>query len=314
MADTISDRLSEVSVALYMLCIGLVFMAATGVLECSVPGGKTAQEFVLLGVVPLLAALYCMIGKGENWARIIFSTYCIVTSITAVADLWSDPPASEWFRMSHLSLGLAEMSVDLAALVLLFHPVSSAWFRAMSGLWANSLKSIFSALRDTEQPMLSYVWRAWLIAYFPSAVTLMTVTVAFKTEGMIAPTTDSPVWFFLKYGLLGPWGETVVMWPVLWVLKCAARTHETIWIALASAAIWAIAHVPVSPPWELNVFWGFFIFSLSFLEWEKKSTRIAIVVTALIHGCFNVGDNIIGLLLSSLLSCLEYLVGFLPGL
>ena len=198
-----------------------------------------------------------MIGKGENWARIIFSTYCIVASITAVDYLWSDPPASEWLRMSHLSLALAEMSVDLAALALLFHPASSAWFRSMSGLWANPLESIFSALRNTDQPMLSYVLRAWLIGYFPFCAFEIIVRVVFKIEDTIAPISDSPVWFFLGPGLIGPWGETVLMWPLLRVLKRAVRTQDTIWTALASAAIWTIADIPESPLPSLFVFWWF---------------------------------------------------------
>ncbi len=276
MADTIPDRPSEVSVALYMLYIGLVFMAAMGVLECSVPGGRTDQEWTPLGVVPLLAALYYMIGKGENWARIIFSTYCIVVPITAIAELWSDLPASVWLRMSHVSLALAEMSVDLAALVLLFHPASSAWFRAMSGLWADPLRSIFNALRNTDQPMLSYVLRAWLIGYFPFWAFEIIMKVVLKIEDTNAPISDSPVWFFLGGGLIGPWGETVLMWPLFRVLKRAVRTQETIWIALASAAIWTIAHIPERVLCRVCLFFGGSSYFL-FLFWNGKRSQRALL-------------------------------------
>ena len=170
------------------------------------PGVGLARSVLFLGVVPLLAALYYMIGKGENWARIIFSTYCIVVPITPVAELWSDLQPQGELRMSRVSLALAEMSVDLVALLLLFRPASSAWFRAMSGLGANPLESIFSALRNTDQPMLSYAFHAWLIGYFPFRAFEIIVKVVFKIEDTIEPITDSPVWFFLGPGLIGPWG------------------------------------------------------------------------------------------------------------
>jgi hypothetical protein len=89
------------------------------------------------------------------------------------------------------------------------------------------------------------------------------------------------------FGVLffSPWLETVLMWPALWVLKRLIR--NSLGVAFASAILWGGLHSLVSPTWGLIVLWPFFVLSLCFLEWQKRSTGRAILVTGLVHTCNN---------------------------
>jgi len=157
-------------------------------------------------------------------------------------------------------------------------------------------------LRNTDQPVLSYVWRAWLLDRIPTLALATILGALFKVEDTTSSLPDSFSWWFLfGTGLVAPWAETLLMWPILSILKRVMGNQNILAIALASAAIWGILHERIQPLWGLTVFWGFFILSLSFLEWEKKSKRKAIVVTGLLHTCMNAVPHSILLLLGLLL-------------
>ena len=145
------------------------------------------------------------------------------------------------------------------------------------------MKRLLELLRNTDRSMRSYVWRAWLIALLPSLVVSAVVTLALPES---TPPLKGPA-VFLVVGVLflSPWFETLLMWPVLWVLK--RFIASSIGVAAASAVFWGILHSLAAPAWGLVVVWPFFVFSTCFLEWEKKSTGRAIVATALVHMCQN---------------------------
>ena len=86
--------------------------------------------------------------------------------------------------------------------------------------------------------------------------------------------------------ILDPWMETFLMWPVLWMLNRLMTAPTK--IAIASAVLWGILHSLSAPAWGMIIVWPFFVFSVGFLEWEKKSKGVAIVVTALVHTCQNI--------------------------
>lgn len=145
------------------------------------------------------------------------------------------------------------------------------------------MKRILHFLSRTDLPALSYVWRAAVIAFVPSII--LSTVVSLFLPGK-APTFPGPaVLVVLSVLIFSPWIETLLMWPILWILKRFIR-HQ-LFIALGSAAVWAIFHSLAVPTWGLVIAWPFFIFSVCFLEWEKKSKRTAIVVTALVHTCQN---------------------------
>jgi hypothetical protein len=143
---------------------------------------------------------------------------------------------------------------------------------------------VLRVLRNTDRSMVGYVWRAWLIALLPSLAISAVVTLVLPDH---EPPLKGPAAFLVVGALLvSPWLETLMMWPVLWVLK--QFSGSTVGVAAASAVLWGILHSLAAPTWGLVVAWPFFVFSVCFLEWEKNTTTgRAIVATALVHMCQN---------------------------
>lgn len=145
------------------------------------------------------------------------------------------------------------------------------------------MKRVLELLRNTDRPLGSYVWRAWLIAMLPSLVVSALVTFALPDSA--SPLKGPAVFVLVGVLFLSPWLETLLMWPVLWVLKRCIGSM--VGVAAASAVFWGVLHSLAAPAWGLVVAWPFFIFSLCFLAWEKKSAGRAIIATAVIHMCQN---------------------------
>lgn len=154
------------------------------------------------------------------------------------------------------------------------------------GVIDNYIQRILRILRNTDQPTLSYVWRVWLIAFIPSFVIGTITALAIAMLGYDDRLPDMSPMFFLIVGvIIAPWVETVFLGWILAILKRIIR--NTLWVCLVSAVIWGVLHGLQSVGQGLTVTWVFFIMSLCFLEWEKKSRKMAIRVTALIHMCQN---------------------------
>jgi len=156
------------------------------------------------------------------------------------------------------------------------------------------VQRIVRILRNTDQPIPSYIWRAWLVAYIPSlllaTITAQLVLVVGLGGSQHSQLNPSPLVLVLALLLISPWLETLLMWPILSILKRVIQ--NTVFVALASGTIWGILHSTWSLMWGFIVWWPFFVFSVCFLEWEKKSIGRAITVTALVHTCQNVGPAI----------------------
>ena len=145
------------------------------------------------------------------------------------------------------------------------------------------MKKILRILRNTDQRVWNYVWKATLISLLPSLAISAVVMSMLPDEG---PSFEGPVVLsVIGMLVLSPWLETIILWGILWILRrfMARRTR----IAIASAVLWGGLHSLMAPAWGLIVAWPFFVFSVCFLEWEKKSKGRAIVVTALVHTCQN---------------------------
>ena len=139
-------------------------------------------------------------------------------------------------------------------------------------------------LRNTDQPILRYVWKAALLALIPSMV--VSFLVGLVASG-IPPTFKGPKPIIIFNVLfVAPWVETLIMWLILWILKRFIK--RTISLAAASALIWGVLHSTKLLPWGFVVFWPFFVFSFCFLQWEKKSKLKAIIATGLTHTCQNI--------------------------
>ncbi len=145
-------------------------------------------------------------------------------------------------------------------------------------------ESILRILRNTDQPIRSYVWRAWLIVFVPT-IAIGTIGAALGIPGPEVPLPDKLGSFAVAAVLIAPWAETLLMLPILWILKRFIRS--TLWVAFGSAVIWGMLHALNAIGHGLTATWMFLVFSLCFLEWEKKSKATAIGVTALVHMCQN---------------------------
>lgn len=145
------------------------------------------------------------------------------------------------------------------------------------------MKKIIAILRDTTQPPYKYVWRAALISFIPSILIGMVVSGLAPDNG---PTFEgSTVSIVIGVVLLSPLIETLLMIPILWIIK--RFTQNLITLAISSAVTWAVLHSLAAPAWGFSVVWAFFVFSLSFLVWDQKSRKHAILVTTSIHMCQN---------------------------
>jgi hypothetical protein len=141
----------------------------------------------------------------------------------------------------------------------------------------NPLTNILA--RRADQPILNYVWKAVIVALIPSLIIGTLVSLVVPDKG---PQFKGPL-FLVVFSVLviSPWLETLLMWPILWILKRFLRTQTR--VAIGSALVWGLFHSLLAPAWGLTVAWPFFVFSYCFLEWEKKSKIHAILATALVH-------------------------------
>lgn len=153
------------------------------------------------------------------------------------------------------------------------------------GTFTSELKGILQTLSNTDQPVISYVWRAWLMTSIPSTIIGMVAFYALSAFGYEAPHSDMSFAFLVIGGVVVmPWVETVFLgWLLIILRSIIGRT----WDCLVSAAIWGFLHASFSLVQGVSAAWGFYVYSRSFLEWDKKSRNKAICVTALIHMCHN---------------------------
>jgi hypothetical protein len=145
---------------------------------------------------------------------------------------------------------------------------------------------ILRILGNTALPIPSYLWRAWLIAFIPTAFisVFVVLVLALPSNKPPAPGTSNELWVFLVV-IFSPWVETLLMWPVLALLR--RFIPKPALVALASALFWGAVHGMFAVGWGLSVIWVFFVFSTCFLEWEKKSLGKAIFVTGCLHMLHN---------------------------
>lgn len=229
--------------------------------------------FDVVGVILAMAALVFLFQKDSaDWFKAVNQQRCPITVIKGP----EDERVSYAVEMREAERTGNDLSIRNAA---------NETIAALRELTKNT----FPLLRNTDQAMLSYVWRAWLIAFIPSLVLGAIATSAFASLGHKDPGPDySSLMEFAIFGvLIAPWLETIIMWPILSILKRIFR--KTLWAALACGALFGALHVAGGPHFSQGVAttWGFFVLSLCFLEWRKKSRGRAIIVTALVHTCTN---------------------------
>lgn len=159
-----------------------------------------------------------------------------------------------------------------------------AWTRLVMNLATKLMQLVLSALRNTDLPIPVYLWNAWLIDVIPAIPIVVIVIALFGTR---LPADDPLVpslmtlTFFWELVVKAPWTETLIMWPILFLLRLILG--NTILVPVASGLIWGNLHAFGGEQWGVSQTWSFFILSVCFLEWEKKSKGLAILVTGLLH-------------------------------
>ncbi|MBI2246124.1 MAG: hypothetical protein HYU55_19960 [Nocardioides sp.] len=79
--------------------------------------------FVVVAVLAIILLLF--LGQGHNWARVLLSALGVMMAIATLASLRADPPTL------FLVLSVVALSLDLTAAVLLWHPDTRAFTRAL---------------------------------------------------------------------------------------------------------------------------------------------------------------------------------------
>ncbi len=174
-------------------------------------------------------------------------------------------------------------------------PPLLAWTRRVMDLATKLMQLILSDLRNTDRPITDYVWHAWFVMIIPSLPIVLIVFALFGPR-LTQAELDArlPYMTSTMHGVMlvvGAWIETLVMWPVLFLLR--RILGNTIWVPVVSGLIWAGLHFSGGQEWGVSKIWSFFILSVCFLEWEKKSKGLAILVTGLVHMI----SNMVGFLL-----------------
>ncbi len=139
-------------------------------------------------------------------------------------------------------------------------------------------------LTDIKQSEYIYILKAYATA-MPVALTISLLTLLIFPNAENVDLDLATLSDFVFVVFVAPMLETLAMIPILALIKIFIK--KTVWIALVSALIWASFHSASVPKWGLVVFFSFFIFSISFLSWEKKSITKAIFVTFGIHASIN---------------------------
>lgn len=96
-----------------------------------------------------------------------------------------------------------------------------------------------------------------------------------------------PMFVFTGVVILSPILETLMMWPILAVLQRILPNKSPFMIAALSAGVWAVLHSLAAWIWGLVIFWPFFLFSLCFLNWQKRSIWLALGITMTCHALHN---------------------------
>lgn len=174
-------------------------------------------------------------------------------------------------------------------------PQLLAWTRPVMDLATKLMQFILGVLRNTDRPIPVYVWHAWLINFIPciliGAIVVAAIVVAalFGTRLLAAADSSRPslmtLTFFWELVVEAPWTETLIMWPILVVLRLILG--NTMWVPVVSGLIWGNLHAFGGEQSGVSQIWGFFVLSVCFLEWEKKSKGLAILVTGLVHMLVN---------------------------
>ena len=129
----------------------------------------------------------------------------------------------------------------------------------------------------------AYVVKAWLLVLVPT-LALGAAVQPLAGESAPVPAAMAKPLFILLFVLVGPFLETLLMVPLLWLLK---RFAGPVLAVPGSALLWAGAHSLAAPVWGLVVWWAFLVLSTAMLAWRERGVSTAVLLVTAIHGLHN---------------------------
>lgn len=153
--------------------------------------------------------------------------------------------------------------------------------------------------------MIRYTLHAWVWTTVPTFAIAILGTAALHAVGISVVQQNAEIAgqlyakgvvaaFFLAV-VCSPLAETLLMAPILRILGW--MSSKLFIQAIASAFVWGILHSSGGiPVWGLFIFWPFFVFSVAFLVWKRKSWWRAFAVVAALHALHNASVLSIALL------------------
>ena len=147
------------------------------------------------------------------------------------------------------------------------------------------LLSIFTSLLNSRQNKILYIVKALAVSLVPAI--LIAYLLSFILPQPPVVLSESPgLMSLVELGIVAPAIETLLMWPILTLIGRFV-TKSILIAAIISALAWSLFHGLFSLTWGLTIVWPFFVFSVSFLVWKKRSIWDALLVTFVIHSLQN---------------------------
>lgn len=142
------------------------------------------------------------------------------------------------------------------------------------------LRSLF----DTGQNKFAYLGKALLLD-LPLGLTVGAIIGLLSSEPGPDFSKYGPVALLFLLCVVAPLVETGMMLLIFGVFRWFTKREEIL-VAL-SAFVWALLHSTSHRLSGLGVFWPFFLFSICYLNWEKRSRSHGFLMTAAFHALHN---------------------------
>tara|TARA_B100000809_G_scaffold256284_1_gene296032 strand:+ start:576 stop:1037 length:462 start_codon:yes stop_codon:yes gene_type:complete len=142
---------------------------------------------------------------------------------------------------------------------------------------------LLKLLANTKQPLNVYIFKVYALAI--SIGLSVAVLIDFAFPNAESPDFEIGIGFFIEAVLLGPIIETLLMIPIIYLIR--KMTSNILYISLISALIWGGLHSLQVPLWGVGVFALFFFLSMAYQYWDSHSRKHALFVVTVIHALNN---------------------------
>lgn len=128
----------------------------------------------------------------------------------------------------------------------------------------------------TDGSRVVYLWRAYLVVVIGTVVAAVLAALAFPAPEAEPDPAGAPP--FVAFVFVWPVFSTLMLWGIL---EVARRVMPTYWHAAGAAALaWAaLFALAIGPAGGLILGWPYFLFALTFLAWQLKSTLEGLAMT-----------------------------------